>query len=84
MPVCDSMAGAHELSCLYWFDFDGIIRLPGGLGADGNVMGNDICGLAGPLVGRSDSTAFVDVSNQLIPMYLGFLDSHTRAPGGYC
>ena len=84
MPVCDSKAGVYELSSLYWVVSAGIIRLPGGLGTDGNVRGNDICGWTDPLVGRSYSTAFVDVSNQLRPVYLGFLDSHPGAPGGYC
>lgn len=54
------------------------------MGADGNVRGNDIWGWTDPLdgreyalVGRSDGTAFVDVTDPLSPVYLGFLGSHT-------
>ncbi|MEN8108494.1 MAG: choice-of-anchor B family protein [Pseudomonadota bacterium] len=56
----------------------------GDMGAGGNVKGNDIWGWTDPLdgreyalVGRSDGTAFVDVTDPVNPLYLGFLDSHT-------
>ena len=56
----------------------------GDMGAGGGVKGNDIWGWTDPLdsreyalVGRSEGTAFVDVSDPLNPVYLGFLASHT-------
>jgi len=56
----------------------------GDMGAVGNVRGNDIWGWTDPLdgreyalVGRSDGTAFVDVTDPVNPVHLGFLDSHT-------
>jgi choice-of-anchor B domain-containing protein len=56
----------------------------GDMGAGGGVKGNDIWGWTDPLdsreyalVGRSEGTAFVDVSDPVNPVYLGFLASHT-------
>ncbi len=54
------------------------------MGAGSGVRGNDIWGWTDPLddreyalVGRSDGTAFVDVTDPANPVYLGFLASHT-------
>ena len=54
------------------------------MGAVGQVKGNDIWGWTDPLdnkeyalVGRSDGTAFVDVTDPVSPVYLGFLNSET-------
>lgn len=54
------------------------------MGAVGQVKGNDIWGWTDPLdnkeyalVGRSDGTAFVDVTDPVSPVYLGFLASNT-------
>jgi choice-of-anchor B domain-containing protein len=54
------------------------------MGAIGQVKGNDIWGWTDPLhnkeyalVGRSDGTAFVDVTDPVSPVYLGFLPSNT-------
>jgi choice-of-anchor B domain-containing protein len=54
------------------------------MGADGGEKGNDIWGWTDPLtandyalVGRSDGTAFVDVTDPYNPVYLGFLASET-------
>ncbi|MGB5605137.1 MAG: choice-of-anchor B family protein [Gammaproteobacteria bacterium] len=54
------------------------------MGAGGGVRGNDIWGWTDSLdnreyalVGRSDGTAFVDVTDPVNPVYLGFLASHT-------
>ena len=54
------------------------------MGAVGQVKGNDIWGWTDPLnnkeyalVGRSDGTAFVDVTDPVSPVYLGFLNSTT-------
>ena len=56
----------------------------GDMGAGGGVKGNDIWGWTDPLdnkeyalVGRSDGTTFVDVTDPVNPVYLGFLASHT-------
>jgi choice-of-anchor B domain-containing protein len=56
----------------------------GDMGAGGGVKGNDIWGWTDSLdnreyalVGRSDGTAFVDVTDPVNPVYLGFLNSHT-------
>ena len=56
----------------------------GDMGAGGSVKGNDIWGWTDSrdskeyaLVGRSDGTAFVDVTDPVTPIYLGFLASHT-------
>ena len=54
------------------------------MGAGSGEKGNDIWGWTDPLtgneyalVGRSDGTAFVDVTNPYDPVYLGFLASYT-------
>ncbi len=54
------------------------------MGAGGGVKGNDIWGWTDSLdnneyalVGRSDGTAFVDVTDPVNPVYLGFLASYT-------
>jgi len=54
------------------------------MGAGSGEKGNDIWGWTDPLtgseyalVGRSDGTAFVNVTNPYSPVYLGFLASHT-------
>ena len=54
------------------------------MGAGNGVRGNDIWGWTDPLdkreyalVGRSDGTAFVDVTDPANPLYLGFLPTHT-------
>jgi choice-of-anchor B domain-containing protein len=54
------------------------------MGGSGSVKGNDIWGWTDPvygreyaLVGRSDGTAFVDVTSPQAPLYLGFLPSKT-------
>ena len=54
------------------------------MGAVGDVKGNDIWGWTDPLdnkeyalVGRSDGTAFVDVTDPVNPVYLGFLATYT-------
>lgn len=50
----------------------------------GGIVGNDIWGWTDPLtnkeyalVGQSNGTAFVDISNPLNPIYIGRLPSHT-------
>jgi choice-of-anchor B domain-containing protein len=54
------------------------------MGGSGAVKGSDIWGWTDALhgreyalVGRSDGTAFVDVTNPQVPLYLGFLPSET-------
>jgi choice-of-anchor B domain-containing protein len=55
-----------------------------GMGAGTGIKGNDIWGWTDQqtgkeyaLVGRSDGTAFVDVSDPMVPLYLGFLPTFT-------
>jgi choice-of-anchor B domain-containing protein len=55
-----------------------------GMGAGTGVTGNDIWGWTDPqtgreyaLVGRSDGTAFVDISDPMAPLYLGLLPTFT-------
>ena len=54
------------------------------LGAGTGVRGNDIWGWTDPLdskeyalVGRSNATAFVDITDPVNPVHLGYLPSHT-------
>lgn len=91
-PCADGQAGGFAcsnvdlLSFLHYRDLGGTVH-PYFSDAVGDIVLNDIWGWTDPmtgreyaLVGRSDGTAFVDVSDPVNPVYLGELPSHDGTP----
>ena len=79
LSCTDGMAGPYPCR-----DIDLMAFLPHG--QIGGGSGNDIWGWTDPLtgreyalVGRSTGTAFVDISNPSLPVYVGNLPAHTAA-----
>ncbi len=89
LPCTDGMAGATGYACKNVdFYFNLPLEAMGG-GAETGVLGSDIWGWTSSsgnryaLVGLRDKTSFVDVTNPLIPVFVGYLPSHEAGLSDY-
>ncbi len=78
----DGKAGDFECSDVDMLSFLSVSDLGGGRGANVNDLWgwtDEQSGIEYALVGRVDGTAFVDISNPMLPRYLGNLPIHEGA-----